>query len=322
MPRNQTTNDLISDVRSLLDEDDLEALQDSRDILPAMNRAQKYAFDILSRQYPEPLIEYTEIALTAGTSEYDLPELIFEDKLLKVESKSSDIYYEVKRRSYRDISDLESANTSSILSYYVLYGKKVRYFPTPSSAITVRLWYLKEPDPLVLSLGRINTVSESSNYVVLDDVDSSITTDSSELTSYLNLIDGQTGVIKGTVQVKTIADQRVTFKSTPTRSTVLNRSVDSSLSGLSVAADDYVCHVKGTCIPNLVDPVSNFLVQYSVAELKRKLGDDSQLDQQVLLNFERQLKLQWSGRENSLRIKKNSGPWFKSNKRNWMKHFY
>ena len=44
-------NDLIDEVRSMLDEDNRTSVSDTADILPALNRAQNYAANILSRHY-------------------------------------------------------------------------------------------------------------------------------------------------------------------------------------------------------------------------------------------------------------------------------
>jgi len=321
MPLKYTVDDILSEIRSLLDEDDLESLNDDRDLLPSINRAQKYAYNILSRHYQEPLLDYQTMSVTSGTSEYSIPENIFEDKIEKIDVLYSGCYYECKRRSYRDSARLEASGNGAIPKYHVIYGRNIKLYPAPTAASSLRIWYLKEPDFLVKSQGRINIVNESSNYVVLDEVGDLLTTESDQLYSYVNVIDGQTGSIKCSLQIKTITDQRITFKSTPTRTTVLNKSISTTLVGLDVEADDYLCFIKGSCVPNLTDPISNFIIQYSTAEMKRKLGDDSALDQQILKDFETPVERSWAGRENTLRIKQGSQAWTGS-RSSWFRQFY
>jgi len=55
--------------------------------------------------------------------------------------------------------------------------------------------------------------------------------------------------------------------------------------------------------------MTNFLVQYGVAELTRKLGGSADMEERVLEKFEEQIKHQWVGREQQLRIKKRSKHW-------------
>ena len=79
-----TVQDLVDQVRNQVDEQDQDAVSLEGDILPVLNRAQDYAYNILARKYQEPLLTYTQLTLTSG-QEYDIPEDAFEDRIEKIE---------------------------------------------------------------------------------------------------------------------------------------------------------------------------------------------------------------------------------------------
>jgi hypothetical protein len=78
-----TVTDLVDQVRSLMDEENTVTISSS-EILQALNRAQDYATDLLSRHYPDPLLARSTTTTVAGQQAYEMPEDIFEDKLQKI----------------------------------------------------------------------------------------------------------------------------------------------------------------------------------------------------------------------------------------------
>lgn len=315
-----TVADLVSQVRSTVDELNQDSVDTEADILPALNRAQDFAFDVLARFYPEPLLVHATVPTVGAQAEYDIPEDCFEDRLLKVEVQVSNLntFREVQRASYRDISDYETTSSSNVPYYYAVVGRKYRLVPAPSGTYPLRIWYLKTPEALLLPQGRVTTISTGSNYCVVDEVGSDLTTESDQLNSYVNWIDGQTGAVKGTLQIQSITDNRVTFRTAPTRTTVLNRTIETSLANLDTSQDDYLATVKGTCVPQYSQPTSNFLVQYATAEMQRKLGSELAVtEQNILEKFEQQIQRTWVGREEQLRIKKRSPAYGSFTSRRW-----
>lgn len=315
MSRILTVDDLVDQTRSQLDELNEATIDTTTDILPALNRAQDYAVDILARNYPEPFLAYKTLVLTGTEQEYDIPEDAFEDRLQKVEIQQNgqNLFYEVERISYRDISLYETTSKSNIPYYYVLYEKKMRFIPAPSGTYNARVWYMKEPEQLVLSQGRINIVNEASNYIVVDNVGSDLSTESDNLASYVNIVDGQSGRVKASLQIKRLLDNRIEFKSSPIRSTVQNRTIDTDLSNLTseltIEPDDFICSIAGSCVPQYKKPFFNFAVQYASSELKRKLGDSSVNEETILQKFEAQVEHTWVKREQTQRVKKKSKTW-------------
>lgn len=317
-----TTQSLIDEVRSLIDESNTESIQDELDIIPALNRAQNYAADILSRHYESPLLTHVNIPSVSGQLEYDIPEDAFEQRLEKVEIKiDQNGYQALKNISYRDSSFYDQPLSSGLPIYYTVVGGRFKVFPSANTNYPMRVWYLKDPLPLVKEQGRINIVNLAGNYVIIDAVGSDLTTESDQLNSYVNVIDAQTGVRKATFQVQNIIGNKVTFKTTPIRTNVLNIDIDTDMSDLlvnsantddpsvSINPDDFLCVIKGTCVPVMKKPFSNFLVEYAVAELTRKLGGDSSMEMKVLEKLEQQVERSWVGREHSLRVKKVSNRW-------------
>lgn len=309
------TDDLISQVRAQLAEENQESITDDNDILPALNRAQDYGFDIFARWYPDPLLKHVNVQLQQGTNEYSIPPDAFEARLEKIEVVINGLFYPVQKINYTDISMYETALSTSIPLYWAMVGMKYRVFPNPLSTYPLRIWYLTDPLKLVKNQGRINIINSTSNYIIVDQIGANLTTETDQLNSYINIVDGDSGVRKATYQIQNIAGNKITLKTVPTRTTVLDIPIDTSLTTLTspntvINADDYVSIIGGTCVPFMKKPMSNFMVQYAVAELRRKLGEsDANLEEQVLAKFEKEVVEQWAGRANTLRVANRSNNW-------------
>lgn len=310
-----TVDDLVSEIRQQLDEQNRDTVSTEDDILPTINRANEYGFDTLARKYPEPLLAHVPMTLNSNQAEYDIPENVFEDRVQKIEieipggSAPGATFREVQRISYRDITDYESISNISIPYYHCIFSRTIRFLPMPSGMYNVRLWYLKMPEKLMLPQGRITLLNTAQNYLILDTVGSSLTTESDALGSYVNIVDGQTGEIKGSLQIQSLTGEKVTFRSTPQRSTVLNRAITGDLSSVSVDPDDYLAPIDGTCVPYYGRPLSNFIIQFAVAEITRKLGGQASTEEQVLDKFEKQVERTWVKREETWRVKKRNQSW-------------
>lgn len=314
--RRLIVDELADQVKQQLDERGSDAVDVVRDVLPALNRAQDMAASLLSRYYSTPLLAHIPVTINATEAEYDLPEDVLEERLERIECQvnQSGIFYPLTRIDYRDLAQFEGPGKVAAPEYYCIIGSKYRLVPAPSGAYPLRIWYVRDPEPLVLSQGRITVVNAGSNYVAVESPGTSLTSSSSNLDSYVNIVDGESGVIKATMQVQVLTDNRITFKTVPNRTSVLGKAVLGAIP-TTVGPDDYVCLVHGSCIPFMKKPVSNFLVQYAVAELTRKLGGDSQLEENVLRKFEETVKNTWAAREHMLRIKRVSSKWSRQGRR-------
>lgn len=315
-----TTANLIAECRSLLDETNQDAVGDVEDILPSLNRAQDYAFDIYSRKYPEPILRRTQLELESGVDTYDIPEDCLEDRILKVDILvgGQQDPSPVRRISYRDASQYYSAATTATPYYYYILGREIVFVGKPSGAWPAQITYARETDKLVLPAGRVTRLVSASRYVILADLDEDlVTTESDQLGSYVNWVDGSTGVVKATLQIQSIVDSKVTFRSTPQRTSVLGRTVTGELPS-DAELDDYLCPVDGICVPYYGKPTCNFLVLYAVAELGAvKLGGDKEAPMLLLEKFEKQVERTWVGREKQTRVQKRSNKWGSRNSRRY-----
>lgn len=302
----QTVQQLADSVRARIDELNRDSIDTERDILPALNRALEYSVDIYAKHYPDPFLAYTILDLTAS-QEYDLPEDVYEDRIVKLEAKTSNsLFQEIQRISYRDLTAYESDASTPAPYYYAVVGRKLRLLPAPSGSYDARLWYIKYPEQLVLPQGRITVIGGNNQYVVVDNPGSDLSTEVDELNSFVNIINSRTGEVRATLQIASIDDGRITFRSSSSRPDVFGKTVLTSLADTEVKRDDYICLSSGTCVPYLASPTSNFLIQYAVAELSRQLGINSVEEEQVLSKFEDQVKRTWAGRETTIRVAKRS----------------
>ena len=71
-----------------------------------------------------------------------------------------------------------------------------------------------------------------------------------------------------------------------------------------VTEDDYVCIVKGTCVPQLPDAYTDYLIQHSVVALKRRTREPTAEEYAALKDIESELKKMIMGREHYMRIRK------------------
>lgn len=310
MALQHSVDNLIAQVRSRLDLATNEGVKDTNDILPALNRGKDYAFNILARHYPEPLLTSLEVNVSSATFG-DIPDDAFEDRLLKVDWKdNTGLYRELDRLNYREKQDYESVG-NGIPEYHTIVGHSYELVPNPQNG-TVRIWYLQEPEDYVKSLGRITGVSLADQTLSLDSINSSLTTSTASLGAYINIIDGKTGIVKYSAQVKTIDNDnsQIITKSTPSRTTVLGRTIQSDLTDLDITEDDHICAINGTCIPYFKKPVSNFVIEYATAEMKDKLQREGQdMAQRVLEKFEQQVERTWVRREVVRRIRRENKQW-------------
>lgn len=310
MGRRLTVDDWIADVRSKLDEANNENLDDVRDIIPSLSRAQDFCANILARHYTPPLLTYKVVQTTSGVQEYDIPEEAMEQRILRIEVNVNGIYIPVTQLEYIDIGRYETPAVTQFPEWYCVIGTKFRLIPGVSNgAFPLRVWFLQDPLPPVKSQGMITSINQSSNYVVLDSAGPDLTSEGDELDSYVNIVDGQTGRIKATMQVQSIASTgRVTFKSTPSRDTVLNLNILGAIPD-TVERDDYVCLIHGSCVPFMKKPLSNFVIEYSTAELLSRMGGDPNFEASLVQKMEKEVERSWVGRPLRMRVQPANALW-------------
>jgi hypothetical protein len=311
MSRGQTINDVVSEIRSLLVEENEVQLSKEIDIIPSLNRAQEKAYQVLSIAYPTPISAKVDFAgLTK--QEFTLPENIFADKIRYmywVDVGTGRRMHKCNQCSDMDVfSDKETIVATPTPDMYVIYGRTIRLVSPPTGSFVLRMWYLREPDPLVTPVCDVDG-SDGLTTIYIGNLDSAYELNSSGNSRYVNVIDGQTGLIKGSLQLKSISGETAVIKTTPNRTVVMNRPILTTLAGLSVDAGDYLAPIRGTCVIQFSDMIHTFIVQYTVAEVKRMLGYAYDVDQQLVTAFTVDLRKSYSGRDAGITIKRRNSNW-------------
>lgn len=320
MPAAATSTDLLGQIRSQIDETSVHNVSDS-DLLAALNRAQDYAADLMVRHYPDPLLDdpFT-FPLVSGQVTYPIPEDIFEERLLGVEAFKGTapniVVYPLLRVQFSDLNMYESSGRATVPQIYCVVGKNVYIRPIPSGVYSIRMWKIKELDPIVTVQGRVTNFDPVTGRVFLAEVGTDLTTSATDSNCYINFVDAQTGLVKGSAQVMTLSGADFKIKPTPDRTTVQNRTISGTLPA-NLEVDDLVCVSKGNCVPIMRKPFTNFLIQYTVCEIKRRLGEDVTAEKATMDAFEDQVKKTWVGREITRRVQKRSKHWYRPTRR-WL----
>lgn len=306
----RTTKALIEEIRGILDENNEANIDDRRDILPALNRAYDKAVNIISRHYVDALVKKRMVTVAERGEDdlWDIPADAFEERLLKAEVRVGNIYHELKRVDYTDVTELETPGVVSAPYYYTIEGRKWRTLPKASGAYPFRIWTATTPGPLQMEQGRVASFNSTAGFLLLDELDPDLSTESASLRSYINVVDGATGAIKGTHQVAQVLGNRLTIRSVPSRDSVFGRVVTGTLP-LNLAKDDYICSAQGTVIPVLQHTLSTYLVEYAVLDMQRKLAEDPQLGKMLESELANNLEKMSFGREPDKRVKKRNGQW-------------
>ena len=235
-------------------------------------------------------------------------------RISKVELSQSGILYELERQNIRRGTVFRNNITGSRPAFYAVIGRNVQLLPAQGavSGLTFFAYYVKRPDELRLQQGRVSAVTPavtgvSDANIIVDTVGSNLSTSDPYL-KYVNFIDGKTGEIRGSAEIKSINGTQITFKQSPTRTTVEGLTISGDIPS-DLEVDDYITDIHGSCVVFLQQPTSNFLIQYAVAEIRRALGYDTGVERNVLKEFEKQVEHTWAGREANLRVKSTNRIW-------------
>jgi hypothetical protein len=296
---------MIQEVRSLLGELNSDSINDVRDILPALNRAQDRAANSLARMYQSPLL--SSILLEVGEDgTLPIPEDALEQRIERVELEYQAGYFvPLTYVAATEISNLETKSVTTYPSHYTTFGLDFRILPNPQTGTRIRVWYAKEPPPLTLPAGTVlRTPAPGDTWVLLDSIGEGL-----EAMSYCSVIDGKTGKIKGSFQIQKLQGQRVYLQPSPSRAEVKGQIITNSLLPLSIKPDDFLTPVGTSCISIMRKPLYSFLIQAAVADITRKLGGQVDWEEKILQDLERTVERSWSGREGSPKIRKTNPHW-------------
>lgn len=309
MPDVLTTNDLIREVRSQVDEGN-KRTKSNADIVDVLNRGQRIVTSILARRYPEPLLKEAALSLVSGTTDYSMPEDAFENRVLYLTTQTAPGYkMEVRQRSYLDLERFTSSGTSTTPSAWAVVGRKIRILPAPSTGLSGTITYIRRPPKLVQNMGRITNIG--SGFVVVDDMGDDVSSASDELASYISVVNWATGEVKGSFQVQSATGNKITLAPTPSRSEVRGVTIlgASSLATIGAEQDDYICLAEGSCISYFQDAMTTYLVAYASSQLRLSLEGQNQLEAAVEAYAKEALEHQALGRQGTAQVRFTSCIW-------------
>lgn len=320
-----STRDLMSQVRSQISEQNDSRVSNTQ-ILNSLNRGYDNAFDIMAQLYPEPIISFFEVN-PDSEGKITIPDGVFEDRILLVEYylQNSTNGYRTKISETDNLNDLGVVNnvTGSYPYVYSIIGRDIQLAPARGmERFLMRIWFVDSPLPLVMDQGFIETIDRDNNFIVVDELrntdDGLVALNPSDsYGKYVNFVDRETGVYKATMQIESISGNKITFKSTPTRSSVFNLAVVGVIPD-GVKLDDGISSVYGSSIVYFKRPVTNYLIQYAVNEIQRSLGvSNLSFEEGALSKLEKKIRDVWKRRPAS-KFKRSYGRvWRSRNFRNW-----
>jgi hypothetical protein len=302
-----TVDTLVDLVRDDIDEDNVVDISPA-DILQKLNRAQRKGVIKIIRNYDSMFLTSRDVT-TTGVSDYAWASNVYAGKIKKLELiLSNGRASEIRRLHFRQSTPHVRSQTTSRPTKYELLGKKWRLYGTPVSGLTIREWYVRTPETLVLSQGRIlssgTDATTSQPYIVLDAIGSDLTTALTDLNCFVNFINPDTGAVAGSAQIASIdtTNKRVLFKASGlSRSTVLGKTISTSLPS-DLAADWYLATIHGTCVPEIPEAYTDYLTQHAVVSIKRAKGEPTKEDYAALKEEEEDIEQIYQGTETRLRV--------------------
>ncbi len=309
MPGTLTTADLLEGVRDGIDESNTDDVSDS-DILASLNRGQRRAANVLAKAY-EDFFAYSVDVTSTGSDTFAIPEDAFGRRIEAINVIQGSNEYPLRRVKFRDLHKYTSSAVVSLPSVYALQNRDYVVKPIPSSGVVLRVWYNRAPETLVLPQGRVTAISIPSTYTLVDALGADLTTSTDNLGAFLNVVDAQTGEIKVSLQTLALATatKKVSFKTSGlTYATVYNRTISLAIPA-TVDPGDFLCGIQGTCVPDLPDACIDYLTQYAITEIRRRMGESVQDDAAMLKELQDELRSQWAGRESSNRVTNKASYW-------------
>lgn len=323
MARVPSTTDLIQEVREQADEFNVAAKSDDA-IVRVLNRGLRFVSSELARTWEEPLIARASFDPSKYNPNvgFDLPDDIFEDRVTYVQVDTPAAPTSIQFRSYTQVTALNIRGSRSFVPVAAYQkGRALFLVPQPGASYAILVDYVRLPDPVTKPIGRITAVDLTGDAVSVSDLDeAAVSSDITSQLAYVNVIDGLTGVVKATRQVQLIQGERLGFRASPSRTTVEGRHVSGAFTvdgpfepdgvTVDVAIGDYLCPVDGTCVLQLGQAFTSYLVQYAVAEIGRSLGDTTALlSKQIADRGEQAARQQRAGRPAIVRVKNRSKTW-------------
>lgn len=303
-------SELIEAVRERIDEANTTDISDPK-ILKALNRALQRLARLSVKHFPEMLKRTYEGSVSGN--ELTIPNLSQAATVTQVDVLYSNYYRPVQYTSTTNVLGVDTtvSTTYPYPLYYTQQGNKLNFYPPITGSLTARLRFQLKPYDLVEEAGRITSWDANTATLYVEGLTNTITTTVSDRTAFFNIIDQFTGDVKATLQANAVStdDGTIVFKTTGlSRSSVYGLTLATELP-TGLAADDLVCLAKGSCMPIYFREYTDFLIQYSVNDLKGTFGTLDDRDVYALRDLEEDVRTIWSQRPYGARVKANNPAW-------------
>lgn len=304
-----TIDDLVNETRNQLDENNTESVSDVK-IIRALNRAARNCYQIVAKQFDQ-LFMAEESFTTDGTNELIIPADAFGRRIEYITYVLNNRDVRINKVNPAKMSQYSTVGTQ-YPSAYTTRGNKIILGPTPLGGVVGTIHYMKKPATLVASEGRI--LSTTTTTITLDTVGSNLTVDVDDLSAFINVIDRDTGLSKGALQIQSIdtATSTLTFKTASLDRTEVYGTTILDVLPTGSDTDDYVCGIGGTCVLELISDYSDYLTQFAVVEIKRSLRLPTEADFSALKGLEKQVETIWAGRENDSTVTAKNPHWHRN----------
>ena len=305
-----TVDDLISQARAQLDETNTANVTDA-ELLDSLNRGQRKAANLTARYFRDLMWTETTVTTVSGQTDYDIPDAAYGRRINHVTIQVGDIPYPLKRINNHSKHNYDITSQSQRPYYYTVVKNKLQVWPPPTGSLTLNVHYTAKLEQMVKQQGRIETINTTGDdYVIVDSIGSSLSSTTTGFNSYVNIIDYVSGAVKASLQINEIntTTKQITFKATPTRTTVLGKTVVGSIPS-TVEADDYLSIITGTCVTELPEAYLDFLIQSAVVDIRRRFGEPLEEDYRHYKELEEEIRKMWVGREQRHRVRKSNSHW-------------
>lgn len=258
MAQDFTTTALLASIkrRGMLPSND-ETFSDADFLAVATEEMQSYVFDMLLESSEEyGVVEY-EVAITAGTDSYFIPQRAAGDALRGVEiADSNGNYFPLPRIEPERRQDY---GTTGSVSGYMLEDNYVVLLPSPTVGGTLRLRYFRRPSKLI-PVSSAATVSSIASGRLIVTTSASLPSTIAQGDS-VDFVDNNPGFRILAMDATTTAT---------TSGTTL--TVTSALPA-SVTARDYICPAGESCVPQIPVELHPLLAQRTASRCLEMLGD-------------------------------------------------
>jgi hypothetical protein len=305
-----TVDDLVEQVRSQLDETNTANVTDP-ELIQALNRGQRKASNMTARYFRDLMWAQTVVTTEAARTTYPIPDEAYGRRINHCTVQIQSIPYPLKRISNAEKHNYNIDSQAQRPYYYTVTKNTLEIYPPPAPGLPINVHYTAKPEDMVTNQGRIESVNTGSNYILVDELGSDVSTTSTGFNSYVNFVDYITGAVKGTLQVSAIDTntKQITFKTTGlTRTTVLGKTIGTAIPS-DVEPDDFISIVTGTCVPELPEAYIDFLMQSAIVDIRRRFGEPAEEEYRHYKELEAEIKKMWIGRESQNRIRKASTHW-------------